>query len=75
MVPPMKSRMLGVLVAGGIAAGQLMAEAPAPPAAMPDVEEAIPGPVTHVWLPGGHDPRNADGAISDAVNDWLGALT
>ena len=26
---------------------------------------AIPGPVTQVWLPGGHDPRNADDAIAD----------
>ena len=28
---------------------------------------AIPGPVTFVWLPGGHDPRNADDAIAAAV--------
>jgi predicted alpha/beta-hydrolase family hydrolase len=36
---------------------------------------AIPGPVTHVWLPGGHDPRNADEAIAEAVARWLGTLT
>ena len=36
---------------------------------------AIPGPVTHVWLPGGHDPRNADEAIAAAVVDWLAGLT
>ena len=35
---------------------------------------AIPGPVTHLWLPGGHDPRNADEAIADAVGEWLATL-
>ena len=35
---------------------------------------AIPGPVTFVWLPGGHDPRNADDAIADAVAQWLTTL-
>jgi hypothetical protein len=35
---------------------------------------AIPGPVTHVWLTGGHDPRNADDAIAAAVVDWLADL-
>lgn len=35
---------------------------------------AIPGPVTHVWLPGGHDPRNADDAIVEAVRDWVTTL-
>ena len=35
---------------------------------------AIPGPVTQVWLKGGHDPRNADDAIADAVVDWLAGL-
>ena len=35
---------------------------------------AIPGPVTHVWLPGGHDPRNADDAIAEAIRDWLTTL-
>lgn len=35
---------------------------------------AIPGPVTHVWLPGGHDPRNADGPIAEAVADWSATL-
>ena len=24
-----------------------------------------------VWLPGAHDPRNADDAIAAAVVDWL----
>ena len=36
--------------------------------------EAIPGPVTFVWLRGGHDPRNADDAIVGAVRDWLKSL-
>lgn len=35
---------------------------------------AIPGPVTQVWLTGGHDPRNADGAIAAAVVEWLARL-
>lgn len=35
---------------------------------------AIPGPVTQVWLPGGHDPRNQDGAIADAVTAWMSTL-
>jgi predicted alpha/beta-hydrolase family hydrolase len=35
---------------------------------------AIPGPVTQVWLKGGHDPRNADPAIADAVVAWLTSL-
>jgi predicted alpha/beta-hydrolase family hydrolase len=35
---------------------------------------AIPGPVTQVWLPGGHDPRNQDQTIADAVTTWLATL-
>jgi predicted alpha/beta-hydrolase family hydrolase len=35
---------------------------------------AIPGPVTMVWLDGGHDPRNADGPVADAVVAWLRGL-
>ena len=31
---------------------------------------AIPGPVTQVWLRGGHDPRGQDDAIGAAVADW-----
>jgi len=40
-----------------------------------DAVAAIPGPVTQVWLPGGHDPRNADDAIAAAVADWLTTLS
>jgi uncharacterized protein len=36
--------------------------------------EAIAGPVTTVWLPGGHDPKGQDDAIAAAVVDWLAAL-
>jgi predicted alpha/beta-hydrolase family hydrolase len=39
-----------------------------------DAVAAIPGPVTQVWLPGGHDPRNADDAIAEAVVAWLATL-
>jgi predicted alpha/beta-hydrolase family hydrolase len=31
----------------------------------------IPGPVTTVWLPGGHEPKNQDAAIVKAVGAWL----
>jgi uncharacterized protein len=42
------------------------------PAEFDEAVQAIPGPVTQVWLPGGHDPRNQDEAIAAAVKDWLG---
>jgi predicted alpha/beta-hydrolase family hydrolase len=36
---------------------------------------AIAGPVSQVWLPGGHDQRPAaDGAIAKAVRTWLADL-
>lgn len=44
------------------------------PAELDDAAAAIPGPVTQVWLKGGHDPRNQDGAIADAVLAWLADL-
>ena len=34
---------------------------------------AIPGAVTQVWVPGGHDPRQ-DGEVSAAVAAWLAEL-
>jgi predicted alpha/beta-hydrolase family hydrolase len=34
---------------------------------------AIPGPVTTVWLPGGHDPRRYD-EVAGIVAGWLGEL-
>jgi predicted alpha/beta-hydrolase family hydrolase len=44
------------------------------PAELQSAAEAIPGPVSFVWLPGGHDPRNADDAIVAAVADWMASL-
>jgi len=35
--------------------------------------KAIPGPVTQVWVPGGHDPKK-DVLVIDAVVDWLLSL-
>ncbi len=35
----------------------------------------IPGPVTQVWLPGGHDPRpSTDQMLVSAVQEWLRTL-
>jgi len=34
---------------------------------------SIPGSVTQVWLPGGHDPR-AESRVGVLVADWLAAL-
>lgn len=36
---------------------------------------AIPGPVTQVWLTGGHDPKNQDEVIGATVRDWLASLS
>ena len=44
------------------------------PAEFDAAVQAIAGPVTQVWLTGGHDPRRADDAIGTAVLDWLAAL-
>lgn len=33
--------------------------------------EPIPGPVTQVWVPGAHDPRGQDDAVSAAVAEWI----
>ncbi len=35
---------------------------------------AIPGPVTHVWVVGGHDVKHADSEICAAVTTFLKAL-
>jgi predicted alpha/beta-hydrolase family hydrolase len=35
---------------------------------------AIAGPVTHVWVPGGHSPRGQDATIAAAVAEWLAGL-
>jgi predicted alpha/beta-hydrolase family hydrolase len=34
----------------------------------------IAGPVTQVWVPGTHDPKNQDDVIAAAVRDWLATL-
>jgi uncharacterized protein len=34
----------------------------------------IPGPVTHVWIEGGHDLRGGDARVAAAVADWLRSL-
>ena len=44
------------------------------PAEFDDAVTTIAGPVTQVWLPGAHDPRNQDDAIGAAVHDWLARL-
>jgi uncharacterized protein len=44
------------------------------PAEFADHVGSIPGPVTQLWLPGGHDPRNADPAIAAAITGWLAGL-
>lgn len=35
---------------------------------------AIAGPVTHVWVPGGHSPKGQDATIATAVAEWLTGL-
>lgn len=35
---------------------------------------AIPGPVTHVWLEGGHGLNGRDDEVAAAVRTWLSAL-
>ena len=35
---------------------------------------AIAGPVTHVWVPGGHSPKGQDAVIAATVADWITTL-
>ena len=45
------------------------------PAELEAHTEAIPGPVTHVWIDGGrHDLKGADGDIATTVAAWLRSL-
>lgn len=44
------------------------------PAELDAAVKAIAGPVTQVWLSGGHDPKNQDDAIADAVTAWISSL-
>jgi predicted alpha/beta-hydrolase family hydrolase len=45
------------------------------PAELEAATAAIPGPVTHHWIPGGrHDLARSDDEICDVVARWVGAL-
>jgi predicted alpha/beta-hydrolase family hydrolase len=45
------------------------------PAELERHAQAVPGPVTHVWLDGkGHDLKGADHAIVEAVRSWLAGV-
>jgi predicted alpha/beta-hydrolase family hydrolase len=75
--PPGKPDKLRVEHFGGLHLPCLFVSGEKDPFGSPDELEAaaaaVPGPVTFAWLPGGHDPRNADEAIVAVVADWLGA--
>jgi hypothetical protein len=43
------------------------------PAEFAEYLPAIPGPVTQVWMSGGHDPR-ADARICSSITEWLSTL-
>ncbi len=46
------------------------------PAELERQTDAIPAPVTHVWVDGkGHDLRGADNVVATTVGAWLAALT
>lgn len=44
------------------------------PAELDAAVASIPGAVTQVRVPGGHDPRNRDGEIAAAVAEWIATL-
>ncbi|MGI9023008.1 MAG: alpha/beta hydrolase family protein [Acidimicrobiales bacterium] len=45
------------------------------PAELEEATEAIPGPVTHVWLEGGdHGLRRRDADVAAIVRDWVTGL-
>ena len=35
---------------------------------------AIAGPVTHHWVPGGHDFKKSDAEVCDVIADWVATL-
>lgn len=76
--PPGKPQNLRVEHFPGITVPVLMISGKSDPFGTPAEFEthlaAIPGPVTQLWLTGGHDPRNADPTIAAAVVDWLATL-
>jgi uncharacterized protein len=44
------------------------------PAEFDQAVAGIAGPVTQVWLKGGHDPRNQDETIGETVRHWIAGL-
>lgn len=76
--PPGKPDKLRVEHFADIAVPVLFVSGAKDPFGSPDEFDAhvgaIAGPVTQVWLTGGHDPRNQDGVIADTVADWLATL-
>ena len=77
--PPGKPEKLRVEHFGSLDVPCLFVSGEKDPFGSPDelraAAEAIPGEVSFVWLPGGHDPRNADDAIVAAVGEWLADRT
>lgn len=76
--PPGKPENLRVEHFPGIAVPVLVISGRSDPFGTPAEFEQhladIPGPVRQLWLTGGHDPRNADQAIGQAVLEWLRTL-
>jgi predicted alpha/beta-hydrolase family hydrolase len=76
--PPGKPDKLRVDHFGALEVPVLFVSGDKDPFGSPDELEAeaaaIGGPVSFVWLKGGHDPRNADEAIAAAVAHWLAEL-
>jgi predicted alpha/beta-hydrolase family hydrolase len=76
--PPGKPDKLRVDHFGELAVPCLFVSGERDPFGSPDELTAavaeIEGPVTLVWVPGAHDPKNQDDAIAAAVRDWLASL-
>lgn len=76
--PPGKPDKLRVEHFGAITVPVLLVSGGKDPFGSPDEFAghvgAIAGPVTQVWLTGGHDPRNQDDVIATTVADWVAAL-
>jgi predicted alpha/beta-hydrolase family hydrolase len=76
--PPGKPDRLRVEHFGDLAVPCLFVSGEKDPFGSPDelttAVKAIPGPVTHVWVTGGHDPKNQDPVVAAAVADWMATL-
>jgi predicted alpha/beta-hydrolase family hydrolase len=76
--PPGKPEKLRVEHFGAIAVPVLFVSGAKDPFGSPDEFDhhvtAIAGPVTQVWLTGGHDPRNQDDVIAETVAAWIAGL-